>query len=241
MSEIQATLSGFPHLTYFRQKHLFMATSIAAKMKIKPGMKLLALHAPADFQQTLAPLPDDVVISTKNTAPDQIHWFVLNKKAMEKEMKQVLAWLAPGRTLWIYYPKATSKIQTNLSRDKGWEKLLDPKNKISWITLVSLNDTWSAFACRLQDKNPVAKKTAEREILKWVDPVKKTVRLPHDLKDALRKNKEVNAYFESLAYSHRKEYVEWIVTAKKDETRKARIEGTLERLQKKWKNPANNQ
>jgi uncharacterized protein YdeI (YjbR/CyaY-like superfamily) len=33
--------------------------------------------------------------------------------------------------------------------------------------------------------------------------------------------------------------VEWIVTAKKEETRKARIEGTLERLGKQWKNPRN--
>lgn len=217
-----------------------MPSPLISRLKIKPGMKLLTIHAPADFLSTIGTLPEGTVAGNRLAAPDQIHWFVLNKTAMEKELKKVLGYLAPGRTLWIYYPKATSKIQTDLSRDKGWEKLLDPRNRISWITLISLNDTWSAFACRLQDEKAV-KKSPEREILKWIDPAKKTVRIPHDLKDALRKHKPVQAYFDSLAYSHRKEYVEWIVTAKKPETRLARIEGTIDRLQKKWKNPANNQ
>jgi uncharacterized protein YdeI (YjbR/CyaY-like superfamily) len=56
---------------------------------------------------------------------------------------------------------------------------------------------------------------------------------------ALKKNKKLEEYFNSLAFSHKREYVEWIVTAKKDETRKKRIEGTLERLEKQWKNPRN--
>lgn len=213
---------------------------LTSKLKIRPGMKLLVLHAPDEFSKVLGPLPEGVKIMTRGQDPDQIHWFVLNKSAMEKELDKVLALLVPGRTIWIYYPKATSKIQTDLSRDKGWEKLLQPKNKIRWVTLISFNDTWSAFACRLEDRKP-QKADPEREIFKWIDPVKKTVRLPHDLTDALRKDKTVKAYFESLSYSHRKEYVEWIVTAKKEETRRSRIDGTIERLRKKWKNPANNQ
>ncbi|MET0392326.1 MAG: YdeI/OmpD-associated family protein [Chitinophagaceae bacterium] len=33
--------------------------------------------------------------------------------------------------------------------------------------------------------------------------------------------------------------MEWIVTAKREETRRERINGTVERLAKSWKNPAN--
>jgi len=48
--------------------------------------------------------------------------------------------------LWITFPKGISKIQTDLTRDKGWEALqtLDLK----WINLISVNETWSAFALR---------------------------------------------------------------------------------------------
>jgi uncharacterized protein YdeI (YjbR/CyaY-like superfamily) len=42
-----------------------------------------------------------------------------------------------------------------------------------------------------------------------------------------------------LPYSHRKEYVEWIVSAKRPETRAARVAGSIERLGKGWKNPRN--
>ncbi len=37
----------------------------------------------------------------------------------------------------------------------------------------------------------------------------------------------------------KKEYIEWIVTAKREETRIQRIDGTIERLVKGWKNPRN--
>lgn len=48
--------------------------------------------------------------------------------------------------LWISFPKVTSKIQTDLTRDKGWDIL--QKLDLKWVNLVSVNDTWSAFALR---------------------------------------------------------------------------------------------
>jgi uncharacterized protein YdeI (YjbR/CyaY-like superfamily) len=65
------------------------------------------------------------------------------------------------------------------------------------------------------------------------------VKIPEDLSNALKKSKKIAAYFDSLAFSHKKEYIEWIVTAKREETRKDRIKGTIERLSKQWKNPRN--
>ncbi len=44
---------------------------------------------------------------------------------------------------------------------------------------------------------------------------------------ALKKNKKAQAAFEAFSYSHKKEYVEWITEAKRDETRQKRIETTL--------------
>ncbi len=37
-------------------------------------------------------------------------------------------------------------MQTDLTRDKGWDALKGVDLK--WITLISVNDTWSAFALR---------------------------------------------------------------------------------------------
>ena len=47
---------------------------------------------------------------------------------------------------------------------------------------------------------------------------------------ALRKSKKALATFEAFSYSHKKEYMEWITEAKREETRTQRIQTALEWL-----------
>lgn len=56
----------------------------------------------------------------------------------------------------------------------------------------------------------------------------KLIKAPADLAAAMKKNKKALAAFEAFPYSHRKEYVEWITEAKRDETRKQRIATAVE-------------
>jgi uncharacterized protein YdeI (YjbR/CyaY-like superfamily) len=60
----------------------------------------------------------------------------------------------------------------------------------------------------------------------------KTVVIPDDVKKAF-KTAKLLPYFESLAYSHRKEYMMWINDAKKEETRLKRINQAIEKLASK--------
>ena len=59
------------------------------------------------------------------------------------------------------------------------------------------------------------------------------------MEQAIRKNKKATDFFNSLSFTNKKEYVEWIVTAKREDTRMDRIRGTIDRLNKEWKNPRN--
>lgn len=217
-----------------------MPKSIAEKLKIQPGFSLLTLHAPAGFEKGLGKLPKGVSVSETSKTYNQVHWFVMNKAQLEKELSKVMKLVKPEVVVWVYYPKGSSKIQTDLTRDKGWDCLLAEGDKVVWISLISFDDTWSVFGFRAKteaDKKKETKPKPEREIFKWINPETKEVRLPDDLATALKKNKKLSDIFHALAYSHKKEYVEWIVTAKKEETRAARIKGTLEKLAKGWKNP----
>ena len=54
--------------------------------------------------------------------------------------------------------------------------------------------------------------------------------MPPDLAAALRRNKAAAAVFEKFSPSHRKEYIEWITEAKREETRQKRLATTLEWL-----------
>jgi hypothetical protein len=219
-----------------------MANSIADKLKIKTGFSLLTINAPVDFKKGLQGLPSGVSIGHAAKTYNQVHWFVLNSAQLEKEMSKLMKLVKPGVTVWVYYPKVSSKIQTDLTRDKGWDCLLAESDKLKWINLISFDETWSVFGFRAKteaDKKKEAKPAAPREIFNWVNPKTKEVKLPDDLAFAFKKNKKMAAYFNTLSFTNKKEYIEWIVTAKREETRAERLKGTIERLGKKWKNPRN--
>jgi hypothetical protein len=219
-----------------------MANTIVQKLRIKEKDSLLPVNAPPEFKKNLGTLPAGAKIISSGKDYDQVHWFVQNKAQMIKEMKKVLGLLKENVILWIYYPKGTSKIQTDLTRDKGWEDLLAHGDKLTWISLVSFDDTWSVFGCRLKteaDRKKEAKPKEEREVFKYVNPTTKEVSLPEDLAAILKKNKKEAGLFDALSFSNKKEYIEWVVTAKREETRNERLKGTIERLGKGWKNPAN--
>ena len=217
-----------------------MTTPIAQKLRIKQGFRLLTLNAPTHFIKGLDDLPPDVKISGALKSFDQVHWFVKTKAAMEEELSKVLSLLTGDVVCWIYYPKGTSKIQTDLTRDKGWDLLLK-HNDLQWLSLISFDETWSAFGMRRQtesDRKKAATPKA-RLIFDYIDPVKKQIFLPEDLANALKKAHTEGHFFESLSFTNRKEYVEWVVSAKREETRSTRVRETVERLGKGWKNPAN--
>lgn len=54
--------------------------------------------------------------------------------------------------------------------------------------------------------------------------------MPEEFADALRKAPKAAAYFETLPPSCRREYIEWISSAKKEETRERRLENAIARL-----------
>jgi len=213
-------------------------SSTAQKLRIKENFDLLTINAPADFKKNIGELPKGVRISNDSKIYNQVHWFVMNKAQMDKELNSVLKLVNDDVILWIYYPKGTSKVQTDLTRDKGWDNLLN-HDELSWISLISFDDTWSTFGSRLKTEADKKREQAPRErpIFDYVDPKTKSVRLPDDLATAFKKNKKQEDFFNTLSFTNKKEYIEWIITAKREETRAERIKGTMERLTKKWKNP----
>jgi uncharacterized protein YdeI (YjbR/CyaY-like superfamily) len=67
-------------------------------------------------------------------------------------------------------------------------------------------------------------------IVKNKDMLPQVIEVPEGLKKAFKTDKEASAIFKKLAYSHQREYVNWINEAKRDETRQARILKTIEML-----------
>lgn len=63
-----------------------------------------------------------------------------------------------------------------------------------------------------------------------VDTGPRTVNAPVDLTRALSRSAKAGRNYEALSYGHKKAYVDWIVEAKKPETRARRIREAVKRL-----------
>lgn len=61
------------------------------------------------------------------------------------------------------------------------------------------------------------------------------VNIPKDALDLLNNNPNAKAYFETLSFTNRKEYIVWIESAKKEETRKNRLDLFIVKLNQRKK------
>ncbi len=69
------------------------------------------------------------------------------------------------------------------------------------------------------------------------DTEPRTVTVPADLNEALKSNKKAGDFFEMLSFTNQKEYVRWLESAKKEETRQARLAMSIEKLLAGIKHP----
>lgn len=56
----------------------------------------------------------------------------------------------------------------------------------------------------------------------WEDKEKRIVEIPEDVQIVFNENLKAKELFEAMSYTHKKEYIRWIVEAKKPETRENR-------------------
>jgi hypothetical protein len=74
------------------------------------------------------------------------------------------------------------------------------------------------------------------DVVLWKDDAKRTVAVPGEFEKLLKKEKVWGA-FETLSYTHKKEYVRWITEAKREETRTNRLSKSVEMLRSGIKTP----
>jgi hypothetical protein len=68
------------------------------------------------------------------------------------------------------------------------------------------------------------------EVTLELDPEERRIVIPESLAEAFASHPLSKAGFEKLAYSHQKAYVDWIMSAKKEETSQKRVDKALELL-----------
>lgn len=122
-------------------------TSLVKKLRIQPGQRALILNPPAGYLDALEELPEDVeVTSEPGGAFDFVHLFAKNIAELERLGPIAVEAVKYDGLLWISYPKRSSKVETDLTRDVGWEVMAEAG--LRPVTQVSVDETWSALRFR---------------------------------------------------------------------------------------------
>ncbi len=122
-------------------------TSLLKKLGIKHGQIMLILNAPESYLATLTPLSEQTNIQTQAAgAYDFVQVFVYNKADLHRTALVAMQALKSGGLLWITYPKKTSALKSDISRDILWEELSDIGMRP--VTMIAIDETWSALRFR---------------------------------------------------------------------------------------------
>jgi len=214
--------------------------AIAQKLLIKPGASWLFYNVPSDCMRLLQPLPDGVTAHTGVTGNINGILFFSTKRAQLISQLEVLTSVIKDDTVvWVCYPKKSSGLDTDLAMMQ-WDML--PPFGLDAVANAAFDHKWTGVRLRLIGQR---KKTGvgideirQNEYGKYVDVDKKLITLPPDVQEALQVEPAAWAVYEKLAYSHRKEYIMWILGAKQQKTRDARLVKMVEMLLANKKNPA---
>ena len=120
-----------------------MPTSLAQKLQIKSG-KLIVLNAPKGYAEQLARELKDLTVSTRAAGQaEAVLLFVNSLAEVDKFTPRAGKLVKPNGMLWMAYAKGTSKVKTDVNRDKLWAAV----QPLGWqpIRQIALDEVWSAM------------------------------------------------------------------------------------------------
>lgn len=201
--------------------------AVADKLRFKQDSPLLVLNMPDDCLGIF----DAFEVKTNFTGKakyNQCILFACNKVDLDKHYEKLISRLEKDAVVWIAYPKKSSGIISDLVRDEGWDAI--NQSTYHFVSSAFISDVWSGMRIKEKDlsKTYLRDKTAKERNTEGIDYEKRTVALPADVKAAMKPFMGLEDFFNAMSFTHKKEYVEAIVEAKKPETRQRRIDKMIE-------------
>ena len=124
--------------------------STAERLLIKPGARVRVLGDEPDAAGRLGPLPAGSTLAEAGPA-DAVVLFARNSDDVTRHLPAAAKAAGPDGLLWLAYPKGTSGLKTDLGRDT-MTALTDPIAGLTGVTLVSIDEVWSAMRLRPSER-----------------------------------------------------------------------------------------
>jgi len=132
---------------------------IAKKLLIKSGHTVLLINAPQGIDVLLGDPLRKLYQYDSLGQFDVVVLFAHNLAEVDNFALKALKNLKENTVFWATYPKGSSKIKTDINRDKGWEIL--EKAGYEGVSIVSMNETWSALRFMQAGKTISSRKARE--------------------------------------------------------------------------------
>src|SRR5256885_9606424 len=157
---------------------------------------------------------------------DLVLLFATTEKDLRAQWPKALASVKQDGALWVSYPRKSAGIPSDLGMGE-W----DATKGSDWnpVTMIAVDAAWSAVRFKYSPGLEKARHERQTETINdadgqvVVDREKRIVTPPKDLRKLLTKHTKARDAFDALSFTNRKEYVVWIVEAKKPETRATRV------------------
>ena len=81
---------------------------------------------------------------------DFVQVFVKNMADLQNLLPITTQAIKHDALLWIAYPKGGAKVRTDINRDRLWDAV--SKHNLSGVTLISLDEVWSAMRFRPSER-----------------------------------------------------------------------------------------
>ena len=122
----------------------YSGTPLARKLGIVAGSRVAPLHAPDEYLDWLAPLPEGVRFAAKaSAATDVVHLFVDRRAELAAQLDSLRSRIAPAAAVWVSWPKKASRVPTDITEDTIRELAL-PLGFVD-VKVCAVSEVWSGL------------------------------------------------------------------------------------------------
>lgn len=132
----------------------YSGTPLAKKLGIKQGFEIAVFNTPKPYIDFFYEFPTEVIIANSSSSRplDLIHIFATKKKELEHSFNKAKPALKKEGSLWISWPKKTSKMETEI--DKFFVMSYGLENGLVDVKVAAIDADWSGlkFMYRKEDR-----------------------------------------------------------------------------------------
>lgn len=122
----------------------YSGVPLAKKLGIAEQSSLVLVAAPNDYLSLLGPLPAEVHIGSRlSGAADMVHVFCVRRAELQRLLVRCREKLKPTATVWVSWPKKSSRVSTDITEDTIRELAL-PLGFVD-VKVCAIDDTWSGL------------------------------------------------------------------------------------------------